>query len=164
VGLFGTAGSSTWRDAFVQAYTAANIQFFNPQKSNWVQEVDAPLEAQHLEQDKIVLFPVLSETYGGGSTTELGFAANAVKGTGRSLVIYLTPKVDEALTEANALAAKEANRARGLAAAHMSRLDSDNIYVVESLEQMLTLSITLYQSYKLKESASRYNPQNLHAS
>ena len=73
IGLFGTCGNSIWRNDFIAKYNALNINFFNPQKEGWTPE-DAQIEAEHLAEDSLILFPVLSETYGLGSLVETGFS------------------------------------------------------------------------------------------
>ena len=69
IGLFGTCGNSLWRDQFISVYKEKGIEYFNPQKEDWCPE-DADIEAQHLVQDEIVLFPVTDESYGCGSLAE----------------------------------------------------------------------------------------------
>ena len=65
----------------------------------------------------------------------------------------LDPSLDDAV------ARKESIRARALVAKHLEKLDMANIYIVDSLEDMLALSIELYhiaqvrlriESYRLR--------------
>ena len=72
IGLFGTCGNSRWRDAFIEKYKELGIAFFNPQVEDWTPDC-AVEEARHLAEDRIILFPVTSETYGIGSIAETGF-------------------------------------------------------------------------------------------
>lgn len=79
IGLFGTCGKSTWRVPFMTRYTELGIPYFNPQVEDWKPE-DAVIEAEHLADDDVILFPVTSETYATGSLAETGFSIlNAVR-------------------------------------------------------------------------------------
>lgn len=154
VGLFGTCGNSQWRDAFIAKYEALGIPYFNPQVPNWTPEL-AEVEAWHLANDEILLFPVTAETYGTGSLAETGFSvASALAGnTRRFVVAYIAPTVTDALTQANPVAAKESLRARALVRAHLAKQPSPNVYVVDSLEQMLETSLSLYAAAAMLEKA-----------
>ena len=151
VGLFGTCGTSTWRDNFIAEYTMACIPFFNPLVPDWNPSY-ADIEAQHLVEDEIILFPVTDETYGAGSLAEVGFSiAQAIRSNDeRFVVIYVAPKVNEAL-EAEIGLAKESNRARALTLAHLKKQKHKypNVYIVDSLNKMLEVSIKLYESMVL---------------
>lgn len=57
VGLFGTCGGSKWRNNFMLKYNEMGINYFNPQVDDWKPEL-AEIEAEHLVNDDIVLFPV----------------------------------------------------------------------------------------------------------
>ncbi len=69
VGLFGTCGGSLWREPFEAKYNEQGIVFFNPQVDDWNPSM-ADIEAQHLAEDEIILFPITGETYGTGSLAE----------------------------------------------------------------------------------------------
>ena len=71
IGLFGTCGNSKWRDSFIKDYEKEGIDYYNPQVDNWKPE-DAKVEAEHLANDKIILFPVTRETSGLGSLVTVG--------------------------------------------------------------------------------------------
>ena len=55
IGLFGTCGTSKWRDNFIESYDYAKIEYFNPMVENWKPE-DAEIKAEHLTTDNIILF------------------------------------------------------------------------------------------------------------
>ncbi len=143
IGLFGTCGGSRWRDAFIERYTALGIEFFNPQVDDWKPE-DAEIEAEHLAEDAIVLFPITGETYGTGSLAETGFSAlQAIKlNAHRDFVVMIERELNPALQDE--VARKESIRARALVAKHLQKLDMANVYIVESLEDMLELSLALH--------------------
>ena len=157
IGLFGTCGGSKWRDAFMERYSALGINFFNPQKDGWCEE-DAAIEAEHLANDDILLFPVTDETYGGGSLAETGFSIlSAIRmDSTRFVVVMVNENVDPALKVANPVAAKESSRARALVRAHLKKMKYKNVYMVESLDQMMELSLQLNQAVNILDGAKNF--------
>jgi hypothetical protein len=157
VGLFGTCGSSKWRDSFMARYVAEAIPYFNPQVADWKPE-DAVKEAEHLANDEVILFPVTSETYATGSLSEVGFSIlQAIRlDDRRDFVVMIEQKLDEGLD--NAVARKESLRARALVLQHLKKLRLKNLYVVSSLEEMLEVSIQLFRAAQIREPLTRFNP------
>lgn len=160
VGLFGTCGGSKWRAQFIERYAQEGISFFNPQVEDWKPEY-AVQEAEHLANDTVILFPVTSETYGTGSLAETGFSiVNALRlDDRRDFVIMIEQKLDDGLS--NAEARKDSLRARALVKQHLKKLRLSNLYVVESLEEMLEVSITLYRAAEMREPLRKFNPHSL---
>ena len=158
IGLFGTCGGSKWRDAFIERYQKGGVPFFNPLKDDWKPE-DAEIEAEHLAEDAIILFPITSETFATGSLAEVGFSIlNAIKlDDRRDFVIMIHPTLDSVLMQDEA-AAKESLRSRALVMQHLKKLRLDHLYVVDTLEQMLNLSFQLYGAAKIREPLKVYNP------
>jgi hypothetical protein len=143
IGLFGTCGNSTWRTRFINIYDGAGIEYFNPQVDDWKPEL-ADIEAQHLLNDDIILFPVTGETYGFGSLAETGFSIiQAIKANASRFVIVAIFDVDPTLEDAFAM--KESARARALVKAHLKTNPQPNVFVVNDLETMLKLSMELYR-------------------
>lgn len=157
VGLFGTCGGSKWRVPFEDKYRSAGISFFNPQVDNWDASM-ADIEAQHLAEDEIILFPITGETYGTGSLAETGFSIlQAIRlDDRRDFVILIDKELSPGLME-NAVAAKESLRARALVKAHLRKVRLSNLYVVETLEEMLAVSLKLHEGALVRKSLSRYN-------
>lgn len=152
IGLFGTCGKSTWRKDFIDFYEIEGMEYFNPQKEGW-SPADAEIEADHLVNDEILLFPVTAETYAFGSLAETGFSImQALKfSENRDIVVMIEPDVDmdEKMMSTNELSQhlvlkKETQRARALVKAHLKKVNYPNVWMVESLEDMLELSISLY--------------------
>lgn len=145
IGLFGTCGGSTWRDQFMAVYDARGISYFNPQVDDWTPEM-ANIEAQHLVEDDIILFPVTGETTGLGSLAETGFAMfqAAKAGTARYFVFLVDAECDPARVTDPALA-KESRRARALVRAHLRKNTHPNVFVCDTLEQMLEVSLHLHK-------------------
>jgi hypothetical protein len=153
IGLFGTCGGSTWRNEFIKKYQALNIEFFNPQVDDWKPEL-AEIEAEHLVNDEIILFPVTSETYGTGSLAETGFSIMQAinSNANRSVVLMIDNFVKDDLIAANPLTTKESLRARALVRAHLKKNIHNNVYIVESLDEMYEVSIKLHRVHtELKE-------------
>ena len=117
------------------------IPFFNPQVDDWKPEL-AVVEADHLANDAIILFPITSETYATGSLAETGFSIlNAINlELRRDFVIMIDPK----LVEENAALAKESIRARALVIQHIKKINLANLYVVADLDSMYKVSIILW--------------------
>lgn len=139
IGLFGTCGASTWRKMFITVYEKIGIQFFNPQKEDWAPE-DAQIEAEHLASDDIVLFPVTGDTYGSGSLAEVGFAVANAMNSNQKVIIFIADSVSAELTDT--IAIKESMRARALVKAHLTKIKHENVIVVNSMDEMLTTSLT----------------------
>lgn len=156
IGLFGTCGNSTWRTPFIEKYTTEGISFYNPQVPNWTPECAAE-EAEHLLYDDILLFPVTAETYASGSLAETGFSIlSAIRAnTDRYVIVFIDPKVDQALADENPVAAKESVRSRALVLAHLKKLNHPNVFQVKSLEDMLALSLVLRQTISVLSEARR---------
>ena len=146
IGLFGTCGSSKWRDPFINRYKTKSMNYFNPLKSDWKPE-DAREEAEHLVKDEILLFPITGETFGTASLAETGYSIiNSIRANDhRYVIIFIEPKVSEMLHQENPTAAKESTNSRAIVAAHLKKLDHPNVFVVDSLEEMLNISVNLYK-------------------
>ena len=168
IGLFGTCGSTTWRkDILIPAYESIGLKdgedFFNPQVDDWKPEL-AEIEADHLSNDQVILFPITGETYGSGSLSEVGFSIlNAIKlDDRRDFVIYVEGELDDSLMEENPALAKESLRSRALIKQHLSKLNFSNIYVIssetprdEALRKMLAISVDLLENAKKAEKLKR---------
>jgi len=147
IGLFGTCGQSTWREAFIKKYTRLGISFFNPQVPDGTWHAGCVAEEnKHLVEDDIILFPVLSETTGQGSLAEIGFSINAaLKRNPDRYFIFL---IDNECTDVNASAEqrKESNRTRVLVKSKLILENRKNsgIFIAETLDEMFELSIKVY--------------------
>lgn len=146
IGLFGTCGISEWRYQFIKRYKMKNIEFFNPQKEGWQPE-DAIIEAEHLVNDDIMLFPVTGETFGTGSLGEIGFSIlSAIRSNDqRFVVVHVSPTLNPLLQQENPVAAKESINARAIINAHLKKAKYPNVFIVKDIEEMLDVSVKLYQ-------------------
>lgn len=146
IGLFGTCGGSTWRNQFMKKYSELGMNYFNPQVDDWKPEL-AEIEAEHLVNDDIVIFPVTDETFGTGSLAETGFSImQAINSNeNRSVILMVDKDVKEELKIADPVASKESTRARALVRAHLNKVKKPNVYIVDSLDEMLRVSLKLYE-------------------
>ena len=142
----------------MEKYDESNIDYFNPQVADWKPEM-AEIEAEHLANDEIILFPITSETYATGSLAEVGFSIlNAISlDDRRDFVILIDPDLDTHLQE-NPGAYKESLRARALVKQHLKKLKLSNVYLVDTLQEMLAVSVGLYESASIRKRFENYNP------
>lgn len=157
IGLFGTCGGSKWRDPFIEVYGRASIPFYNPQVIEWKEE-DAIIEAEHLANDEVVLFPITGETYGLGSLAETGFSIlQAIKlEENRDFVLLIDKTPNKELKDDEALY-RESCRARALVIQHLKKLNLSNVYLVETLDEMLEVSLTLFQLSSTRSTLRKYS-------
>lgn len=153
IGLFGTCGGSTWRDGFMQSYDQHGIDYFNPQVEDWDPSL-AEIEAEHLANDEIILFPVLAETSGLGSLGEVGFSIlQSIKlDVSRNVIVM----IEKDCTIEDEAVRKESIRARALVTAHLRKLKYPNVYSVEKLPDMMLLSLELHAVETLRKGLDRY--------
>jgi len=158
IGLFGTCGNSQWRLPFMEIYKKQGIDYFNPVKDDWKVE-DAQIEADHLANDEIILFPVTNETLGLGSLGEVGFSIlQAIKLDGnRDIIVMIDNKLNDiAAKEFDESMVRESIKMRALIRAHLNKLKYPNVYLVDNLDNMLKLSLGLYHIMKFKETLKKY--------
>lgn len=158
IGLFGTCGNSTWREKFMMQYTLMGIEFYNPQVKEWTPEL-AEVEATHLVEDNIILFPVTSETSGLGSLAETGYSIMQAINTNenRAVVIMIDKDVHADLHKFDPSVAKESLRSRALVRAHLSKIRRSNVYMVETLDEMYEVSMHLYMANIELEKIKKYS-------
>jgi hypothetical protein len=129
-------------------YDELGIEYFNPMVDNWHAGM-VPLEAQHLAEDEVVLFPILGWSYAEGSLSEMGFGPLKAmrQNMNRSFVFYVETTLHERLTDPERC--KASLRSRELILGHLAQTAAPNIYVVKSLKEMLHVSIQMYQAHKI---------------
>lgn len=163
IGLFGTCGSSTFRqELFIPAYEAAGIRYYNPQvpAGMWRPEMAAE-EADHLTFDVVQCWPVTGETYGTGSLAEQGYSIASSLRAESPLPKFVLPLIELSLSDdlQEEAARQESLRARKLAQAHLLQNASPNVFVMSSLEEMVEVSMRLYHAAATIVSLSKgYNP------
>jgi hypothetical protein len=144
-GLFGTCGQSTWRRAFIAAYEARSIRYFNPQVEHWTPEMAAQ-ENEHFRRDAVLLFPVTAESTGFGTLAEIGLSILEIERhnqrhpeTPRHMFVFVDPAcTDPAASEAQI---KDSIRARKLVLGKLPAYAGPFVHVCPSLEDMLQRSL-----------------------
>ncbi len=154
IGLFGTCGGSTWRQPFLELFANRGIPCFNPQVDNWTPEL-AEVEAWHLANDPLLLFPVTGETYGFGSLAEAGFSVQAAMAptAHRFVLVYIAPDVDEALKQESPEQAAASRRARALVLAHLKHTVHPGVFIASSMADMRDKALKLYAALEHLEEA-----------
>lgn len=163
VGLFGTCGSSKWREPFIKRLDELGVSWYNPCREDW----DAEEDSFQLKNDRIILMPVTDETYGTGTLSESAFGVvttlASVYQKSAKLVIYIAPEVkydEENPNLSNSVAVKESNRARKIVAEHIKVFDNlPNVYFVDSLEKMLDVTEKLVELVNLEDSIREITKQ-----
>jgi len=153
VGLFGTCGNSKWRDEFISCFEAQDIPFFNPQVDDWDPSL-AQIEAEHLANDRILVWPITSETPGLGSIAETGFSLlQAIRlESRREFVVMVDQTLDQEVhDEFSSDVIKESMRGRALIIEHLKKLQLDNVYLVADLKDALAVTINLWGIYQLRK-------------
>ena len=128
-------------------YDGEKIPYFNPMVDNWHPGLVAD-EAKHLAEDEIILFPILGWSYAEGSLAELGFGPwKAMRqNTNRSFVYLIETTLHERLTDADRC--KASLRGRNLLLGHLKEINAPNVYLVNSLDEMLKTSLELHAIHK----------------
>lgn len=144
--LFWTCWTSTWRDIFIQKYTQLWISYYNPQVLIWNPE-NSKIEAEHLANDEIILFPITDETYWLWSLSEVGFSIlNAINlNQDRFIVIFIDENISQELQETSQEKSVESLKSRRLVKEHLQKSNFKNVFIVSSLHEMLKTSLVLYE-------------------
>lgn len=147
IGLFGTCGKSTWRKAFVEKYESEGIEFFNPQVGfgEWHPGM-VDDENRHLAEDEIILFPVTDESTGQGSLAEIGFSIQQALRMNRNRYFVFLIDDDCNDPDADEYHIKDSINSRKLVKSKLTEeaKNCHNVFLVESVKEMLDLSMWLH--------------------
>jgi hypothetical protein len=160
IGLFGTCGSSKWRDGIIKDFKKEGINYFNPLVKNWTSE-NAGIETIHLAEDSILLFSITSETYGVASLAEVGYAIlrAVLAHDRRDIIVMIDMKLSKELM-ANKDRAKESLRLRTLVLTHLKMQELSNIYLVDNLDDMALIAKNIYKSNILRNKTASFSIKN----
>ncbi len=146
IGLFGTCGNSTWRNSFIEEYNKLSINYFNPQlpAGTWTPEF-ADEENRQLKTNEIVLFPITDETTAHGSLSEIGFSISDTLRNlkERYLIVFIDPECNDNDATENERKTSVRDRKLTLSKCELEQTINSKVFVVNSLEEMLSLSIKL---------------------
>lgn len=134
VGLFGTAGSSAWRDKVMARLAAAGIAYFNPVVPDWT-PAHAEIESQHLATDRVILLVITGETESYGSLAETGWAALSAAQNGQTMLLVIQDYHGDPKSAAN--------RARALVRAHAQKA---GMTVYDDIDTAVTAAIQIFRN------------------
>jgi hypothetical protein len=153
IGLFGTCGSSNWREPFIEKINKTlNATYFNPQlpEGTWTPDF-SDIENQHFKSDDIILFPVTNETCGVGSLSEIGFSISSIL-ENLSYQRFFVFMIDDDCLDNNASENQrnESIRTRALVKSKVSNVEHSNVFIVSNLidlENIMAELIPLARSF-----------------
>lgn len=138
VGLFGTCGSSTWReDKVIPMLEAAGVDAFNPVVADW-NEAAMKNEAENAATDQVILMVITGETTAIASMAESGWIALEAAARGQQIVIFLEDMLaDDEPQKDERGGAFRPNKTRKLLRQHIVKAAEaypDNVFLVDSVE------------------------------
>lgn len=139
VGLFGTAGNSTWRDSVMARLKAAGVTYFNPVVPDWT-PAHAEIESRHLASDRVILLVITGETESYGSLAETGWAALSAAKNGQTVLLVIQDYPDDPKSTAN--------RSRALVRAHAQKA---GVPVYADVDTAVTVAIQLFKTLRVSE-------------
>jgi hypothetical protein len=157
VGLFGTCDNIRWRDKFMMVFDRINLNYFNPMVDDWHPGL-VDDENRHLKEDEIILFPVLAESLGTGSLGEIGFSVlNAVRNiqNDRVLIVLIDQECNP-IKEHDEAAIKQSCNARKLVRSKLIPFQSDNVILVDTMEEMLECCLDAVHVMTSNQRLSKY--------
>ena len=158
IGLFGTCDGIPWRVPFIEQYEKEGIKYFNPDYGDDWHPGCIPEENYFLNNAEMILFPVLKESLGSGSLGEIGFSIqnvvrNIQSGKQQFLIVLIDDKcTDERKTEEER---ERSTKDRALVKSKLQeRLSYPVITMVNTLEEMMDMSLELYKFLKDKSACN----------
>ena len=154
IGLFGTCDGSQWRVPVIERLDAEGIQWYNPDAGDNWEPWMAEEENRQLKEDHIILFPILEESLGYGSLGEVGFsvlniANNIMTGSNQCLIVLIDDVcTDERKTPEQR---KDSDRARKLVKSKLAGITHTNVYLVNSIDEMVDLAIAKHKVYAIED-------------
>ena len=154
IGLFGTCDGSQWRVPVIERLDRESIEWYNPDAGDNWEPWMADEENRQLKEAHIILFPVLEESLGYGSLGEIGFSIlnirdNIVAGSNQCLIVFIADAcADERKTPEQR---KDSDRARKLVKSKLAAVTHTNVYLVESIDDMVELAIAKQKVYAMED-------------
>jgi len=133
IGLFGTVGKSRWRESVIARLEQEGIPYFNPVAEKWTPE-GAPVEADHLATDKVILFVITEEEESFGGLAETGWAALSAATNNQTVLFVIKPYPGE-----NTAAP---NRARALVRAHAQKA---GVVLYDTVNEALEVAVVSFR-------------------
>lgn len=163
VGMFGVCATTTFRQTkFIPKFEEEQINWYNPQlgEGEWNRATSPIEEAKHLAADQIILFPITRDSYALGSLSESGFGIiqSISLNDRRHVVILIDKELDERLISENEQLANESLKCRALVYQHLRKLRLPNVYMVDTLDEMLDVAVLTYRTAEALAPLSEWNP------
>lgn len=162
IGLFGTCDGSTWRVPVIDRLTALGIKWYNPDAGDNWEPWMAEEENRQLKEDHIILFPVLGESLGFGSLGEIGFSILNImeaiqNGSDQTLIVLID---DECTDDRKSEQERKLSRnARKLVKSKLNAIKHSNVYLVNTVDEMVDLAVGLHGAYNIKDEVNKvYRP------
>jgi len=163
IALFGTCDNILWREEkFIPVYEEKGIVYYNPALENWDELLELsrqgkcanPTEEEnyYLNNAEIILFPILKDSLGQGSLAEMGFSVqrvirNIMNGKQQFLVTLIDDKCEDMRKTPEERMDSERNRVL-VKSKLIENVSYPIITLVEDLNQMLDMSLTIYDILK----------------
>jgi hypothetical protein len=165
IGLFGTCDNIPWREEkFIPIYEERGIAYYNPVLENWSELLELsrqgkcanPTEEEnyYLNNAEIILFPILKDSLGQGSLAEMGFSVQrVVRNIMNGKQQFLISLIDDECTDMRKTEAERKDSIKNRALVKSKLIQNVSypvITLVETLDQMLNMSLTAYDILKVK--------------
>jgi hypothetical protein len=166
IGLFGTCDNIPWREEkFIPVYEEKGIIYYNPVLENWSELLELsrqgkcanPTEEEnyYLNNAEIILFPVLKDSLGMGSLSEMGFSVQrVVRNIMNGKQQFLIALIDDDCTDMRKTEAERTDSVRNRALVKSKLIESVSwpvITLVDNLDHLLKMSLSTYAYIKNPE-------------
>ncbi len=163
IGLFGTCDNIPWREEkFIPVYDQKGIGYYNPVLENWSELLELsrqgkcanPTEEEnyYLNNAEIILFPILKESLGMGSLSEMGFSVQSViRNIMNGKQQFLIALIDDDCTDMRKTEAERKDSVKNRALVKSKLIENISwpvITLVDNLDHMLKMSLSTYTYIK----------------
>ncbi len=162
IGLFGTCGSSTWRQQFVQHCQNNDISFYNPQlgEGEWNPDFAndyVRAEHFHLANDDIVVFAITNETIASVSLSEFAFSIMDVvrSSANRHVVIYVSEDCIDPKASPDAIIASIKARKTVIPKMMKASKESDFIHFCQNMDDLFSATFEIEAMLKVQKSINK---------
>lgn len=157
IGLFGTCGSSTWRNQFVDRCKENDIPFYNPQLGDGEWNPDfaneyVRQEHFHLSNDDIIVFAITGETVASVSLSEFAFSLMDVvrSSLNRHVVIYVSEDCIDPKASQDAIVASIKARKTIIPKIKKAAKESDFVHFCSSIEELFDVTFEVEDMLKMQ--------------
>lgn len=162
IGLFGTCGSSTWRQEFVEHCKLNKISFYNPQlgEGEWNPDFANEYVQQehfHLANDDIVVFAITNETTAPVSLSEFAFSIMDVVRSlkNRHIIMYIAEDCVDPKASIDAINASIKARKTVLPKMEKLSTETDCVYLCSNLKDLFSLTFEIESMLRIQTSINK---------